>query len=86
MQRIDISKPMPGPNRYQMRDNGSGDLIKRWDHWITIEPIAPDRCRYTDEVEVSAGIFTPFIWLFALVFYAHRQSRWRALVKSGFAY
>ena len=86
MQRIDISKPMPGPNRYQLRDNGSGDLISRWDHLITIEPLSANRCRYTEEVEVSAGILTPFIWLFALLFYAHRQRRWRALVRSNFSY
>ena len=33
-----------------------------------------------------AGVLTPFIWLFAQLFYRHRQSRWRRLVANGFDY
>jgi hypothetical protein len=39
-----------------------------------------------DTVEVRAGVLTPFIWLFAQLFYRHRQRRWRALVARRFAY
>lgn len=85
-QRIVITKPMLGPLRYQLRDNGSGDLASRWDHLITIEPVGSDQCRYTDEVELKAGILTAFVWAFASVFYAYRQWRWRKLVKDDFAY
>lgn len=75
-----------GPERYQVRDNGRGTLVSLWDHLITIEPLTADRCRYTDEVEVRSGLLTPFVWAFALPFYAHRQRRWRRLVGSAFAY
>lgn len=85
-QHIVTTKPALGPNRYQLRDNGAGDLASRWDHMITIEPLRHDQCRYSDEVEVQAGILTPFVWFFAVIFYAHRQRRWRKLVNREFVY
>lgn len=85
MQWIVISFPDASPERYQLRDNGHGSLVSTWDHLITIEPLAADRCRYTDEVEVRAGLLTPFVWAFARLFYAHRQRRWRRLVATRFA-
>jgi hypothetical protein len=85
-QWIVISVPSRGPERYQVRDNGHGSIVSRWDHLITIEPISASRCRYTDEVEVEAGLLTPFVWAFARVFYSHRQRRWRRLVATSFDY
>lgn len=85
-QWIVITKPLLGPDRYQLRDNGHGKLISRWDHLITIERLDSRTCRYTDKIDVEAGILTPLVWSFALAFYAHRQRRWRKLVKSGFSY
>ncbi len=70
--------------RAVLRDNGSGTLIRKWDHWIFLEDIGGGRTRYTDRVDVGAGILTPFIWLFARVFYAHRQRKWRRLVATDF--
>lgn len=84
-QWIVISTVEAGPGRYVLRDDGHGDLATRWDHCITIRPISIDRCRYTDEVEIEAGLLTPFVVAFAWVFYRHRQRRWRALVASDFA-
>jgi len=37
---------------------------------------------YTDEIEIQAGWLTPGIWLFAQLFYRHRQRRWKALLRS----
>ncbi len=71
---------------FALRDNGSGQLVSRWDHWIFLEPDGAGGTRYTDRVEVEAGLLTPFIWLFAQMFYRHRQSRWRALVARDFQY
>lgn len=85
-QWVDISFPSGEPPVRVVRDNGRGDLVTVWDHWIEIAPLADGRTRYTDRVFVEAGLLTPFVWLFALLFYAHRQSRWRALVRSGFRY
>ncbi|MEM9085667.1 MAG: hypothetical protein AAGB23_07060 [Pseudomonadota bacterium] len=85
-QAIVISFPEPrGATRF-VRDNGYGPLIQRWDHWIEIGPEGgTGRTRYTDRVTIDAGLLTPVIGLFARVFYAHRQKRWRQLVREGFA-
>ncbi len=66
----------------RLRDDGYSALISKWDHWITVAPDKDGGTRYHDEVEVSAGALTPFIWAFAQIFYWHRQRRWRGLAKS----
>lgn len=68
------------PNKYSLRDNGSGQLAQVWDHWIDLEPSQDQSTTYTDSVEIKAGLFTIFIWLFALFLYWHRQRRWHRLV------
>ncbi len=69
-----------------LRDNGSGQLAKRWDHWIFIEKTEKNRVtRYVDRIEVKAGLLTPGVALFAAIFYRWRQHRWRKLIKNGFA-
>lgn len=67
------------PGGFAARDAGHSALIPVWDHLITIEP-SPGGVRYRDQVEVSARILTPLIWLFAQIFYRHRQRRWLRLV------
>jgi len=42
--------------------------------------------RYTDDVEIHAGPLTVPAWLFAQLFYFHRQRRLNRLVMAGFAY
>lgn len=69
----------------RLRDNGHSVLISKWDHWVTVTPGPNGGTNYSDEVEVSAGALTPFIWAFAQIFYWHRQRRWRGLAKSLFA-
>ena len=66
----------------RLRDDGYSALISKWDHWITVAPDKDGGTRYSDEVDVSAGAVTPFIWAFAQIFYRHRQRRWRGLAKS----
>lgn len=81
-QTIDISLPPAAPGRFLLRDNGHSRLIPRWDHLITIEAFG-NGTRYTDRVEIEAGWRTLFTCLFARLFYAHRQRRWRKLVAQG---
>lgn len=76
---------LPVTRGFALRDAGYSTLIPVWDHTLTIEP-SPKGALYTDTVEVKAGLLTPFIWLFAQVFFRHRQRRWRALAASGFDY
>ena len=70
----------------QVKDNTliteeSGGLIKQWDHLIHITPIAKNKSQYTDIVDIKAGVFTPFIFLFAHLFYRYRQHRWKRLIR-----
>ena len=83
-QAIVISMP-PTKTGFALRDDGHSRLIKTWDHLITIEPHA-NGSLYRDRVEVKAGVLTPFVWLFAQVFYRHRQRRWRKLAALNFNY
>lgn len=81
-QVIDISLPSAAPGRFALRDNGHSRWIPRWDHLITIEAVG-SATRYTDRVEIEAGWRTPFVWLFARLFYAHLQRRWCRLATRG---
>ena len=83
-QAIVISYPA-GEDTFTLRDNGYSALIKTWDHKITLEKMGGG-IRYRDELRISAGILTPVIWLFACVFFKHRQRRCNALAKAGFNY
>lgn len=68
-----------------MIDRGYSALIRKWHHTITIEPLSKGECRYNDEVEVEAGLITPVIWIFAHIFYRHRQKRWIDLCANNFS-
>ena len=70
-QAVRVSFP-PVDQGFAVLDNGYSALIKAWDHHITIRPSAAG-CSYEDQVRVSAGILTPIVWLFAVIFYRHRQ-------------
>ena len=56
-----------------------GGCIRRWNHRIWIEGGSESSCKYTDEIDIDAGIFTFFIWIYAHVFYRYRQRRMRKL-------
>ncbi len=58
-----------------------GGPIAAWNHRLTFEPTSPTTCRYTDAVEVHAGVLTPFAFLFAAGMYRYRQARWRGLAR-----
>lgn len=76
---------LPVTRGFALRDAGHSALIPVWDHRLTIEPLS-EGALYTDVLEIRAGVLTPLIWLFAHVFFRHRQRRWRALADSCFDY
>ena len=69
----------PVASRWGLHDDGSGSLTRRWDHRIKLEALAEGRARYTDRVEIEAGLMTPAAWLFARLVFAWRHRRWRQL-------
>ena len=86
-QKISISFPASASDVVLLRDNGSGQLLRRWDHLITIEPgSGPGRARYTDRIDVEAGRLTLVAWAFAHMLYRWRQHRWRRLAARDFEY
>lgn len=58
----------------------SNEHVPVWDHKITLRDKGK-QTEYTDEMEIRAGWKTPFIWLWAKAFYAHRQRKWIRLLK-----
>ena len=70
-------------DHWVLRDNGSGSLIKTWDHLIFLESEGGGT-RYTDEVSIDAGLLTLPIYIYAFIFYSYRQMRWRKLVNLNF--
>lgn len=77
-----LHEPDTGQWPKRLRDNGYSALIAKWDHWITVKPDANGGTHYSDDVEIAAGILTPFIWAFAEIFYRHRQRRWRGMART----
>lgn len=59
-----------------------GRLTKVWNHTIKFNSIDNRTIEYTDEIEIKAGILTLSIWLFAHIFYRHRQNKWKKLIGS----
>lgn len=73
------------PYEFILRDNGTGDFIERWDHWILIKRTNENNVtRYIDRIDIKAGILTIFIWIYGNIFYRWRQYRWKKLIKSNF--
>jgi hypothetical protein len=85
-QFIVIEKIKEGdPNEFILRDNGYGDVIKTWDHWIFIRKTKNENLvKYIDRIEVKAGVLTIFIAIFASLFYRWRQYRWKRLIHYRF--
>lgn len=84
-QAIVISAPPAKGDTRFLRDDGYGPLIRRWNHLIMIAPNGEGTTHYTDRVIIEAGLLTPLVAGFARAFFAHRQRRWRALARTGFA-
>jgi hypothetical protein len=64
-----------------LRSQEHGGLVRQWNHEIEVEPISASHCRYTDRIEIDAGLFTPVVVAYARAFYALRQRRWRKLAR-----
>ncbi len=67
-------------DRFVVRSRESNSHVPVWNHEIFLEPIDNRRTKYTDRVEIDAGWKTLFVYLWAKVFYAHRQRKWKRLL------
>lgn len=73
----------PDRQHYELRDNGHGDVIVIRDHLISLRETEDGRTHYTDRVEVKTEVLTPFILIYARLFYRYRQHRWRRLLEAA---
>ena len=69
------------PSRREIGTRESDPLIRRWDHVVRVEPADGGRTRYSDDIDIDAGVLTLPVWLFARWFYGHRQRRWRRVAR-----
>jgi hypothetical protein len=53
--------------------------VRVWNHRILLKRLSDAETRYTDEVEIHAGALTPLVWIWSMVFYRHRQHKWRTM-------
>ena len=68
-------------DKKQIVSNESGSLVKIWNHTIFLEKLSNNQTQYTDELEIQAGLWTLFVWVFAVLFYSHRQNRLRKIFR-----
>lgn len=57
-----------------------GGVLRAWDHTLHVEPVGPRSCRYSDTVDIDAGVLTAIVVLIAKGIYRYRHRRWRKLV------
>lgn len=60
--------------------NESGTLVPVWHHTIRFGRCGQNKISYTDEIEIEVGWLKIPIWVFAQLFYRHRQRRWKLLL------
>ena len=61
--------------------NESNTHVPVWNHRIRLVDNGNGTTTYSDEVEIGAGWKTGIVWLWARCFYAHRQRKWKKLLK-----
>jgi hypothetical protein len=66
---------------HEIRTEERGGPVRSWRHRITVDGEGWGSTRYLDEIEIAAGVLTPFVWLYAHLFYRYRQMRWRRLAR-----
>ena len=64
-----------------IKSHEGNEHVPVWNHDIKLEVLDDTHTKYTDRVEIKAGWKTPFVWLWANAFYAHRQRKWIRLLE-----
>jgi len=68
--------------RLSVYTNERNKTVPVWNHRILIEKINENKTLYTDEVEIFAGLITPFVYIWSKAFYKHRQKKWIDLLEN----
>ena len=68
------------PETRTIRTHEYGGVLTAWDHTLHVEPIDENSCRYSDSVDIDAGMLTPVVVRLARGIYRYRHRRWHRLV------
>lgn len=79
--RIRLVKVDKHRNLIMSREKGL--FAREWNHTITFHQVGDRKVHYTDKIEIKAGVLTPVIYVFAQLFYRHRQRRWKILLRKS---
>lgn len=63
-----------------VRTNEYGGILRTWNHTLHVEPVADGRCRYSDSIDVDAGVLSTLAARGATAIFRYRQRRWHKLV------
>lgn len=66
----------------QIYTNEGNNSVPVWNHKIVLKRIGENQTLYTDEVEISAGWKTAFVYIWSKAFYKHRQKKWSRLLRT----
>jgi hypothetical protein len=64
-----------------VRTHEYGGVLKAWNHTLHVEPVDERSCRYSDTVDIDAGVVTTLVAALAIGIYRYRQRRWHKLVR-----
>ncbi len=62
--------------------NEVNTFVPIWNHEIVLEELSEHETMYTDKVDIYAGWKTYFVYLWAKLFYKHRQKMWINILKT----
>ncbi len=62
--------------------NEQNTYVPVWNHEIVLKELGKQKTKYTDIVEIYAGWRTYFVYLWAKLFYAHRQRKWIRIINN----
>lgn len=66
---------------HEIQSREYNTLVPVWNHLVKIEPVDDKSVRYTDEIDLYAGILTGFVAWWSSCFYRHRQKQWAIILR-----
>ncbi len=67
---------------YRIYTNEINTYVPVWNHEILLNDLGDGRTEYFDIVEIYAGWKTVFIYIWAKMFYKHRQRKWVRILRA----
>lgn len=65
---------------HTVRTNERGGMLRTWNHTLHVESIGTGRSRYSDSIDIDAGVLTAIAVRGAAAIFRYRQRRWHKLV------